>query len=142
METNMNQTPPPGSNPEGLTARQEKLLSFLAGNPNIQAAAKAAGVGRTTAHRWLKESAFREELTRRRHTALTEAMNSVQTCTARAVEELVNLMDSSNEWLRRQICMDILNCSLKIREVEQVEQRLDAIEKAMELKNPNCRRAS
>jgi hypothetical protein len=126
--------------PNGLTARQEKLLSILADNPNIQAAAKAAGVGRTTAHRWLKEPSFREELTRRRHTSMTETMSSVQAYTARAVEELVKLMDSSNEWLRRQICMDVLNCSHKIREVEQIEQRLDVIEKAMELKNPNQRR--
>jgi len=134
METN--------TNPNGLTARQEKLLSILAGNPNIQAAAKAAGIGRSTVHRWLKEPAFREELTRRRNMALTEAMNSVQAYTAQAVEELVKLLGSSNEWIRRQVCMDVLNCSHKIREVEQIEQRLDAIEKAMEVKNPNSRRAS
>ena len=134
METN--------TNPNRLTARQEKLLSILAGNPNIQAAAKAAGIGRSTVHRWLKEPDFREELTRRRNMALTEAMNSVQAYTAQAVEELVKLLGSSNEWIRRQVCMDVLNCSHKIREVEQIEQRLDAIEKAMELKNPNSRRAS
>jgi transposase len=87
-------TPPPGSKPDGLTARQEKLLSFLAGNPNIQAAANAAGIGRTTVHRWLKDPAFREELTRRRNRALTEAMNSVQAYTAQAVEELIKLMGS------------------------------------------------
>jgi len=134
METN--------TNPNRLTARQEKLLSILAGNPNIQAAAKAAGIGRSTVHRWLKEPDFREELTRRRNMALTEAMNSVQAYTTQAVEELVKLLGSSNEWIRRQVCMDVLNCSHKIREVEQIEQRLDAIEKAMELKNPNSGRAS
>ncbi|MEI8205488.1 MAG: hypothetical protein WCG03_01265 [Kiritimatiellales bacterium] len=132
MEKNRNQTPPPGSKPGELTARQEKLLSFLAGNPNIQAAANAAGVGRTTVHRWLKEPAFREELTRRRNLALTEAMNSVQAYTAQAVEELIKLMGSPNEWLRRQICMDILNCSQKTMATEQIFQRLDALEKDRE----------
>ncbi len=129
METNTNSTPPDESRTDGLTARQEKLLSFLAVNPNIQAAANAACVGRTTIHRWLKEPAFREELTRRRNMALTEAMNSVQAYTAQAVEELVKLMGSSNEQLRRQVCMDILNCSQKTMATEQIFQRLDALER-------------
>lgn len=138
MKTNNNPTPQPESKPNGLTARQEKLLSFLAGNPNIQAAAKAAGVGRTTAHHWLKDPDFREELTRRRTLATNEAMNSVQAYTAQAVEELIKLLNSPNEWLRRQICMDILNCAQKTMATEQILQRLDALEKDKET-NPSRR---
>ena len=38
-----------------LTLQQQQLLSALVVDPNIQAACKTAGVGRSTAHRWLKE---------------------------------------------------------------------------------------
>ena len=117
--------------PEQLTPRQIKLICILAENPNIKSAAEQAGVGRTTAHRWLKESAFQEELARQRHSVLKDAMNSVQSHTTRAVEELVKLMDSSNEWVRRQTCKDILNYSLKIRAIEDVEKRLRVLEQAM-----------
>jgi transposase len=117
--------------PEPLTPRQLKLICILAENPSIKSAAEQAGVGRTTAHRWLKEAAFQEELTRRRHCILKDAMGSVQTHTMRAVQELVKLLDSSNEWLRRQTCKDILNYSLKIREIEGVEKRLRALEEAL-----------
>lgn len=134
MEKDITPSQPEEPASDQLTARQEKLLSFLAGNPNITAAAKAAGVGRATVHRWLQEPSFREELTRRRNMALTEAMNSVQAYTAQAVEELIKLLNSPNEWLRRQICMDILNCSQKTMATEQIFQRLDALEKDRETK--------
>ena len=117
--------------PEPLTPRQIKLICILAENPNIKSAAEQAGVGRTTAHRWLKEPAFQEMLARQRHSILKDAMNSVQSHATRAVQELVKLMDSSNEWLRRQTCKDILNYSLKIRTVEDVEKRLCTLEQTM-----------
>lgn len=116
--------------PEPLTPRQIKLICILAENPNIKLAAEQAGVGRTTAHRWMKEPAFQEELACQRHSILKDAMNSVQSHTTRAVQELVKLMDSSNEWLRKQTCKEILNYSLKIRAVEDVEKRLCALEQA------------
>ena len=117
--------------PDQLTPRQLKLICILAENPIIKSAAEQAGVGRTTAHRWLKEPLFQEELTRRRHCILKDAMGSVQSHTTRAVQELVKLLDSSNEWLRRQTCKDILNYSLKVREIEDVEKRLRALEEAL-----------
>ena len=126
--------------PDGLTARQEKLLSTLVGNPNIQAASKAAGVGRSTAHRWLQEPVFRAELTRQRNAMMEETLGSLKSYTAKATEQLINLLDSENEWVRRQTCKDILGYAFKVREIENVEERLDAIEKAMELKNPNQRK--
>jgi hypothetical protein len=141
MEKNKTQPPLSESTPAGLTARQEKLLSILAVNPNIQAAAQAAGIGRTTAHRWLNEPCFREELTRRRHAAMNESMSAVQTQSTRAIDELIKLLDTPNEWLRRQICMDLLNGALRIRETEEIEQRLSAIEKALAL-NTNNRSAT
>ena len=129
-----------GVSAKRLTGKQQKLLRELTANPTVSEAARAAGIGRTTAHRWLNEPLFREELTRQRHLALTDAMSSVQSHTAKAVEGLVQLMDSPNEWLRRMACLDILSRSLKIREVEEVEQRLSALEAAFEKQNPNQKR--
>ena len=126
--------------PDGLTARQEKLLSTLVGNPNIQAAAKAAGVGRSTAHRWLQEPVFRAELTRQRNALMEETLGSLKSHTAKATEQLIQLLDSKNEWIRRQTCKDILGYAFKIREIENVEERLEAIEKEMKRNNPNKRR--
>lgn len=100
--------------PQGaeLNDKQKRLLGILTETPNITEAAGLAGIGRSTAQRWLKEPVFKEQLESLRKEAMKEAMNSVHSHTAKAVEVLVRLMDSPNEWLQRQVAIDILNRSL------------------------------
>jgi hypothetical protein len=122
------------SDPEpkkALTARQKKLLTVLVGMTDLKAAANIAGVGRTTAHRWMKEPLFLEELTRLRDRALTEALSTVKSYTAQAAEELAKLLHTGDERLRRQICNDIMSHSLRIREVENLDHRVQALENKM-----------
>lgn len=115
----------------GLTARQQRLLIELVKNPNIQTAARTAGVGRTTAYRWLAQPDFADELNRRRNEAMNEALSSVKSLTARAAQELVRLLDTQDERLLRHICNDILGHAIKVRETEQIEQRLAKLEKQL-----------
>lgn len=116
---------------DSLNARQRKLLAALVKAPDIQAACKETGVGRTTAHRWLKNPVFREELTRLRDDALSDALSHIKMFTAQAVEQLAILMRSQDERLRRQACNDILSHSLSVREKESFDRRLQAVERQM-----------
>lgn len=125
-----------------LGDKQRHLLGILAETPNVTEAARQAGIGRSTAQRWLRDPAFKAALSSIRQQSMEDAMNSVHSYTAKAVEGLVQLMDSQNEWLRRMACLDILSRSLKIREVEAVEERLSALEKALEKQNLNAGRKS
>jgi len=122
---------------EELTDKQKRLLSILIETPNITEAAQRAGIGRSTAQRWMKNSVFRKELDNLRRDAMKEAMNSVHSYTAKAVDGLVRLMDSSNEWVQMQSCIKILNRSVKIREVEELEERLTALEKSIDNQKSN-----
>ena len=115
----------------GLPLRQQQLLVELVANPDIQAACKAAGVGRSTAHRWLKEPVFRAELARQRDMVLSETMDSVKTHATRAMAELAELLDTEDDRLRRLICNDILGHALRVRELEDFERRLVALEQAV-----------
>ena len=117
-----------------LMPRQMALLAALVCNPDIQAASKTAGVGRTTAHRWLREPAFQEELTRQRDAVFSESLAAVKTHATRAVSELAGLLSSEDDRLRRQVCNDILAHAMRVRELEDIERRLAALEKAMEEK--------
>ena len=117
-----------------LAPRQMALLAALVGNPDVQAATKATGVGRTTAYRWLREPAFQAELTRQRDAVLSEALASVKTHATRAVAELAALLTVPDERLRRLVCNDILAHAMKVRELEDIERRLDALEKALKEK--------
>lgn len=115
----------------GLTLRHQRLLIALVENPDIQAACKAAGIGRSTAHRWLKDPVFRAELAHQRDAVLSETLDSVKTHAVRAMDELARLLDTEDDRLRRLICNDILSHTLKIRELEDIERRLAALELAV-----------
>jgi len=115
-------------NQEKLTDRQKCLLVELVRTTDIQAAAKTASVARSTVYRWLQDPVFAEELTRKRNQTMNEALESVKTLTGRAARELGALLDTEDERLRRQICRDILAHSVKVRELEQIEQRLTRLE--------------
>jgi len=114
-----------------LNTRQRKLLAALVKAPDIQAACKETGVGRTTAHRWLKNPVFREELTRLRDDTLSDALSHIKMFTAQAIEQLVILMQSQDERLRRQACNDILSHALNVREKEGLDRRLQAVERQL-----------
>jgi uncharacterized protein YjiS (DUF1127 family) len=113
---------------KSLSARQKKLLTALMKTSDVQAACKAAGVGRTAAYGWLKNSDFRNELNRLRDNALSDALTHIKTYTAQAVDQLALLMQSQNEGLRRQACNDILSHSINIRTKETLDKRLKAVE--------------
>lgn len=119
----------------GLTARQQQLLVALVKNPDLQAAAKAAGVGRTTVYRWLEDPRFSGELARLRNEAMKEALESVKSLTTRAAQELIGLLDTQDERLRRLLCNDILTHAIKVREIEEIERRLRLLERQLDPKN-------
>jgi hypothetical protein len=113
------------------TTQKMQLLTALVSNPDVQAAATTAGVSRTTAYRWLQEDDFKDELKSQRDAVLSVAMESVKTHAARAVTELAGLLCSKDDRLRRQVCNDLLAHAIKIRELDDLEARLTALEKAL-----------
>ena len=56
-----------------------RLVAALVSHADIQTASKSIGVGRATAHRWMKLPAFQDELTRQRDAILGEALASART---------------------------------------------------------------
>ncbi|MFZ4396960.1 MAG: hypothetical protein ACOYOU_15200 [Kiritimatiellia bacterium] len=114
-----------------MKTRHLRLLEALVYDPDVQAGAVAAGVSRMTAYRWLKQPVFQEELKRQRDDALSAAMVRVKAQATRAVNELTGLLSAKDERLRRLVCTDILDRAIKVRELEDLENRLVALEKAM-----------
>ena len=115
-----------------LTPLKMKLVAALVLEHDIQTAAMSIGVSRVTAHRWMKEAAFTKELTQQRDAVLTAALESIKTSSARAVTALTALLNVQDERLRRLVCNDILTCAMKIRELDDFERRLTAVEKRAE----------
>jgi len=117
--------------PLKLNIKQQRLMDALVGNPDIKAACRATGVARATAFRWLREPGFREELAQQRNAVLDETMDGIKAHAILAMTELAGLLQSKDDRLRRMTCNDILSHAMKVRTIEDVDQRLKALEKAV-----------
>jgi hypothetical protein len=136
---NMKEQPSETPTPPPKDFRRQKLLEALLVEPDVQTASKTAGVGRSTAHRWLKDAAFQNQLAQQRDTVFSESMATVKAHAVRALSELAKLLTSEDERLRRQVCNDILGHALKVREMMDFENRLAALEKANNKKEQETR---
>ncbi len=119
-----------------LTENQRRVLPFLAANPNISNACKEAGVTPKTVYAWLHESpAFREALRQRRMAIADAAMDGLRSRIEKAVDTLTALLDGSKESVRRSAARDILDLSLRLKEINEIEVRLVKLEQMMEVRN-------
>jgi len=132
-ESDLNTSPPSATHdPDSkLAPVKMRLLVALVSDPEVQAACTVAGVSRMTAYRWLKQPAFQDELKRRRDAVLSEALERIKTEATRAAAELARLLSVDDPRLRRMVCNDILDRAMKVRELEDFENRLVAQEKSM-----------
>ena len=107
-----------------LSATQKKLLIELVKTPDVTAAATAAGVARSTVYRWMENPEFTAQLSKLRDESMRHALESIKSQTERAAIELIRLMDTQDERLRRMLCNDILNHAATARKLDRLEKWL------------------
>jgi hypothetical protein len=116
-------------NHAGLTDRQKRALPYLAVAPSIQEACRQAKIRTDTYYRWLKEPQFVTALKKQQNELVTDAMNCLRVNIGRAVSTLVNLLDNENDFLKRSVANDIIAHYLKYRELSEIEERLETVER-------------
>jgi hypothetical protein len=114
-----------------LSARQNRLIAALVANPDMQAACLSARVSRTTAYRWIKEPVFADALKLERGRVLDEALSRVKSHVTEAVDVLAALLANEDASTRRLACNDILRHAIKAKEMEDIQERLDVLERVL-----------
>ena len=114
-----------------LTHRQLMAITYIINSSSIEKASQKAKVSRTTLYNWLKDEDFKAELKRQRDEVVREALNRLKMAITRAVEELIKLTEAKREEVRRLACNDIITHTLKSLEIEDIEQRLDKVERVV-----------
>ena len=112
-----------------LSNKQLLAITHILNSPSIEEACKKIGIARSTYYAWLKIEAFKAELKRQRDETVESALNSLKFAITKAVEELIRLTEAKREEVRRLACHDIIAYVLKSVEIEEIEKRLDSIEK-------------
>ncbi len=121
-----------------LTNRQLLAIPFILSSASVEEGCKKARVSRTTFYTWLKNDEFKAELKRQRDEMIQGAFDRLKCAISKATIELIKLMDSSREDIKRLACKDVIELAFKSIELEEIEERLVKVEHAM-LENKNLR---
>jgi hypothetical protein len=114
-----------------LTNRQCNAIPLFVGSRTYTEGCEKAGVNKTTFYKWLKEPAFKAEFDRQRNEIINEAFATLSQNLNKAVETLTGLMDTPDNRLKRLVCNDIIEHILQHREIEDINNRLTAIEQRL-----------
>jgi DNA-binding transcriptional MerR regulator len=119
----------------GLTAKQEKGVAALLNAATIKGAAEEAGVSERTIHTWLNEPAFEAAYRTARRDAIKLATTRLQIVSSAAVGVLCQLTRPEHPpAVRLGAASKILDLALKSVELDDLQVRLEALERAYEQK--------
>jgi hypothetical protein len=80
-------------------------------------------------HGWLKQDEFQKAVSDARKKLLDKAMNRLMNISMKAVITLEALLNAESEAVRRAAANDILGHALKYRELSEIEDRLETVER-------------
>jgi hypothetical protein len=122
---------------EKKSRRLDQFLQALL-HSNVEAAAKAAGVSRATAFRWMRDQTVLERLREARRNVMQGAMEKLQENAAKAVDNLDELQRTAeSEAVRLSASRANLEYAFKAVETCDVLARLDEVERI--LRDPDWR---
>jgi len=114
------------------TPKQRRALAELLTTGDKVQAAKAAGVSRRTLYRWLHQDAFRQALQAAETEALGELSRNLVRLAGKAARTLEDAMDNAEKDGQRIRAADIVLARLlQLRELVDIEQRLQALEERL-----------
>lgn len=113
-----------------LTPNQEQAIIALLHDPGLTSAAEAAGVGKSTLWRWMKEPTFKAEYRRARREAVSQAVARLQQVSSEAAESLreVATDPAAPHAARVSASRAILVMAFTGMESEDLAARIEALE--------------
>lgn len=115
-----------------ITVQQQKAITALLSERNKRDAAKTAGVSEKTLYTWLNEPAFRGALREAEKAILDEVTRRLSAGQCLALDTLEKLVTSArHESTKLRASVAWLEMSLKFRDMQDIEDRLTALEAAI-----------
>lgn len=116
-----------------MTNKQMKVLAALLAQPTKEKAAQAAGVSTTTLKRYLSDAEFQAAYKAALSDLVADASSQARQGMEPALAALRQIVENKGEVAQARIsaARSILEFSLKLTEIADVLQRLDALEASM-----------
>ena len=112
-----------------LSVRQRRAIPLLVASRTIVEGCKKAGITEKTYYEWVKTSVFQDALHKAQSNIIDDALGKLRGNINKAIDALVELLDTDNDSLKRLVANDIIAHTLKMRELEDIEGRLETIER-------------
>ena len=114
-----------------LTRRQRRIIPLLL-SKSVTEACKEARVGRKTLYDWLKQEHFKQELEGARDELFASAMDRLKASTEKALEKLIELMDSGEKDDSQIRCAQtLLEYAWRLKQSQDLERRIELLEEAV-----------
>lgn len=120
----------------GYTQKQSDFLIAMLDGGIISEAAKKADISEATAHKWLNNG-LDKELRTIRANIIEKHLNKLQLASGLAVQTLIDILEDKNTSAGSKLKAStiILGTTMKIREQEEILNRLEALEEQVEEKD-------
>ncbi len=116
------------------------LIAALASGATVRDAAATARVGERTVYRRLDNPAFRRRVDEARAEIVARAVTKLSAASTEAVDALRALLSSEMDFARLGAARAILELGLKLREHEQLAERMAALEAQLVQEHGGTRR--
>ena len=118
---------------ENYSLKREKALTALMTNPTIKGAAEECGIAEKTLHAWLKEEDFASKVKAAQEEVTRQAIGRILLSIGRSIETLEEIMQdaTNNASPRVAAARTLLDYAFKVYELQTVQQRLEALERRL-----------
>ena len=117
----------------GIKVSRESAIAALVTSPSIKDAASACGIAEKTMHSWLNEPDFALKLREAQEEVTRQAISRVLLSIGRSIDTLEEVMQdiTNNASPRVAAARTLLEYGFKVYELQTIQQRLDALERRM-----------
>jgi hypothetical protein len=116
-----------------LKPKQRALIPYLL-SFSIDEACRQSGRSKSTAHKWLKEPAFKAALKQAQDEAFADGITRIKGNVTKAVDVLVELLRAEDNQIRIRAAENIIEYAVKLNHNEELERRIIEMEERMKEK--------
>jgi transposase len=122
---------------EKFSRKQELAVLALITEPSFEAAAKKVGVSLSTLYKWNQREDFQELFRKAKKETMNQATAKLQKSTTLAIDTLNDVMANKKApaMARVTAAKTVLEFAFKAVEIEEIQERLERIEKSLEEKD-------
>jgi hypothetical protein len=122
---------------DGRKPAASQAAALLAAGESVRATALAVKVSERTIFRWRKNPKFQRAVDRLRADMVSAATGKLSDSLTKASDALTALLTSADDQVRLRAAVKVVELSLKLREFDELEKRVQDLEQLARAKGAN-----